>query len=189
MAALVLPRINSLIMTRRTKAFRQSRRALGLRNQATTSLIAQGSQTTISTSRSRRSKERYPCMKMHVLHPPPWTVAPRLTVPQAAAIRRKLQSLIDRKVHVPGTNKPFNKTSLSKELQAIAERSHPVKTYQHNVSSGGPSPQALARFLKKSGGMGGGDSEAYYFGNMLLEKLRIWNGEKKTKAREKAEVE
>ena len=37
--------------------------------------------------------------------------------------------------------------------------------------------------------MGGGDSESYYFGNMLLEKLRIWNGEKKTKARENAEKE
>jgi hypothetical protein len=37
--------------------------------------------------------------------------------------------------------------------------------------------------------MGGADTETYYFGNMLLEKLRIWNGEKKTEAREKAEKE
>ncbi|KAF1960842.1 hypothetical protein CC80DRAFT_489088 [Byssothecium circinans] len=37
--------------------------------------------------------------------------------------------------------------------------------------------------------MGGGDSEVYYYGNMLLEKLRIYKGEKKTKAREKAEQE
>jgi hypothetical protein len=37
--------------------------------------------------------------------------------------------------------------------------------------------------------MAGGDSETYYFGYMLLEKMRIWNGEKKTKAREKAEKE
>ena len=37
--------------------------------------------------------------------------------------------------------------------------------------------------------MGGGDSESYYYGNMLLEKMRIWTGEKKGKAREKAEEE
>jgi hypothetical protein len=29
--------------------------------------------------------------------------------------------------------------------------------------------------------------ETYYRANVLLEKLRIWKGEKKTKAREKAE--
>jgi hypothetical protein len=37
--------------------------------------------------------------------------------------------------------------------------------------------------------MGGADTESYYFGNMLLEKLRIWNGEKNTEARGKAEKE
>lgn len=35
--------------------------------------------------------------------------------------------------------------------------------------------------------MGGGESATYYFGTILLEKLRIWNGEKKTTARENAE--
>jgi hypothetical protein len=41
----------------------------------------------------------------------------------------------------------------------------------------------VTQFLKKSGGMGGGDSETYYYGNMLLEKMRIWSGEKKSKTR------
>lgn len=53
----------------------------------------------------------------------------------------------------------------------------------------GPSVKAVTAFMKKSGGMGGGDSETFYYGNMLLEKMRIWSGEKKTKSREKAEEE
>lgn len=64
---------------------------------------------------------------------------------------------------------------------------HPVKCANHKMSSGGPSPRALSTFLKKSGVMGGGDSEAFYFGTILLEKLRIWNGEKKTATRVNAE--
>jgi hypothetical protein len=48
---------------------------------------------------------------------------------------------------------------------------------------------AITTFLKKSGNMSGGDSQTFYYGTMLLEKLRIWNGEKKSKAREKAEDE
>jgi hypothetical protein len=53
----------------------------------------------------------------------------------------------------------------------------------------GPSVHAITAFLKKSGNMGGGDSQTFYYGTMLLEKLRIWNGEKKSKVREKAEDE
>ena len=34
---------------------------------------------------------------------------------------------------------------------------------------------------------GGGDSPCYYWGNALLEKLRIYNGEKKSKSRLEAE--
>lgn len=37
--------------------------------------------------------------------------------------------------------------------------------------------------------MGGGDSPAYYWGYVILEKLRIWEGGKKPKAREEAENE
>lgn len=104
-------------------------------------------------------------------------------------MRRRLNTLVDKKVKIPNSDKVFNKTTLSKELQEVANRTHPVRCHNHQMSSGGPSAKALAAFLKKSGGMGGGDSETYYFGNMLLEKLRIWNGEKKTKTREKAEQE
>jgi hypothetical protein len=77
---------------------------------------------------------------------------------------------------------------MSKEICAVADRHHAIKTHQ-GMESTGPSVQALTRFLKQSGGMAGGDSKTYYFGNMLLEKLRIWNGEKKTPARVKAEKE
>lgn len=70
----------------------------------------------------------------------------------------------------------------------IAQRHHAIETTA-GVRNTGPSAKALTAFLKKSGGMGGGDSESYYYGTMLLEKLRIWNGEKKSKPREKAEAE
>ncbi|PVI05510.1 hypothetical protein DM02DRAFT_724936 [Periconia macrospinosa] len=95
----------------------------------------------------------------------------------AAVVRRKLNNLIAKKVHVPGTNKPFTQASLTRELSKIAESNRAAGT------------QTVAKFLKKSGAMAGGESQTYYYGNMLLEKLRIWNGEKKTKAREKAEEE
>lgn len=104
------------------------------------------------------------------------------------AIRRKLNKLLESKSKIPGSSKSWTQVSLSSELQAIAQNSAPVKTYQ-GVGNHGPSVPALRRFLKKTGSMGGADSETYYFGNMLLEKLRIWNGEKKTKARENAEKE
>lgn len=63
-----------------------------------------------------------------------------------------------------------------------------VKTHNGN-NEPGPSVRALDSFLKKSGSMGSGDSTTYYWGNMLLEKLRILKGEKKTAARKKAEEE
>jgi hypothetical protein len=103
-------------------------------------------------------------------------------------VRRKLNALLDKKAKIPGSDKTFNKTSLSKEMCEIAQRHHPVETTA-GVRKDGPSVKALTAFLKKSGGMGGGDSETYYYGNMLLEKMRIWSGEKKSKTREKAEEE
>ncbi|KAF1980387.1 hypothetical protein BU23DRAFT_548536 [Bimuria novae-zelandiae CBS 107.79] len=105
----------------------------------------------------------------------------------AAAVRRKLKALIEKKVKIPNSNKTFNQSNLAKELQEVAKRTHPVRCYQSKMSSGGPSPRALSAFLKKTGTMGGGDSESFYFGTILLEKLRIWNEKKKTAAREKAE--
>lgn len=70
----------------------------------------------------------------------------------------------------------------------IAQRHHAIETTAGHRAAG-PSVKALTAFLKKSGGMGGGDGESYYYGNMLLEKMRIWTGDKKTKAMEKVEAE
>ncbi|KAH7385339.1 TAP-like protein-domain-containing protein [Phaeosphaeria sp. MPI-PUGE-AT-0046c] len=106
----------------------------------------------------------------------------------AAAIRRKLKTLLDKKATIPGSTRAFNKTTMCKELGEIAQRHHAIDTTA-GTRNDGPSVRALTAFLKKSGSMGGGDSESYYYGNMLLEKMRIWAGEKKTKAREKAEDE
>ncbi|KAJ4395116.1 hypothetical protein N0V91_011052 [Didymella pomorum] len=104
----------------------------------------------------------------------------------AAVIRRKLNALLDKKVYIPGSNTVFNKTNLSKELCKIAE-DHPTIESSAGTRSKGPSAHAITIFLKKSGNMSGGDSQTFYYGTMLLEKLRIWNGEKKSKAREEAE--
>lgn len=95
---------------------------------------------------------------------------------------------MEKKVQIPGSDKTFNKTNLSKELCALAERHDPVETSAGNRSEA-PSVRAITTFLKKSGTMGGGDSQTFYYGTILLEKLRIWNGEKKSKSREKAEIE
>jgi hypothetical protein len=73
-------------------------------------------------------------------------------------------------------------------MQKIAQAHHPIGTTA-GTRNDGPSVKALTAFLKKSGTMGGGDSESYYYGNMLCEKMRIWEGGKKTKTREKAEAE
>ena len=45
----------------------------------------------------------------------------------------------------------------------------------------------LSKFLKKSGRMGGTDGPVYYWGYVLLEKIRIWEGEKQTKSRAETE--
>ena len=65
---------------------------------------------------------------------------------------------------------------------------HSIRTY-NGENNDGPSVPALDRFLHNQGLMGGGDSASYYWGNMLLEKLRIWNGEAKSASRKKAEAE
>ena len=107
---------------------------------------------------------------------------------QAAAIRRKLNALLEEKAKIPGSNTAFNKTNLSKELCEVAQRHHAIETTAGHRAAG-PSVKALSAFLKKSGGMDGGDSESYYYGNILLEKMRKWTGDKRSKAREKAEQE
>lgn len=99
-----------------------------------------------------------------------------------------MNALLEKKAKISGSNTTFNKTNLSKEMCEIAQGHHAIETTAGHRAAG-PSVKALTAFLKKSGGMGGGDSESYYYGNMLLDKMRIWTGEKKSKAREKVEEE
>ena len=74
---------------------------------------------------------------------------------------------------------------MAAEMRELESRGHAVE-YNRNAVNG-PTNGSLAGFLKKSGLMGGGDSPCYYWGYVLLEKLRIWNGEKKSKGRVEAE--
>ncbi|KAL8793407.1 MAG: hypothetical protein Q9195_003993 [Heterodermia aff. obscurata] len=105
----------------------------------------------------------------------------------AAAVRRKLKKLLSDKNLIPCSDgkKTWTQVSINAEMQLLEAKHGPVE-YKHNR---GPTVGSLAGFLKKTGNMGGGDSPAYYWGYVLCEKLRIWNGEKKTKGREEAEVD
>ena len=71
------------------------------------------------------------------------------------------------------------------ELKGLEARSHPVEDKTRHGAD--LNTRQLKKFLSQSGSMGGGDSPVYYWGNVLLEKLRIANGEKKTKSRKEAE--
>lgn len=70
-------------------------------------------------------------------------------------------------------------------MQELEKKDGAVK---YNKNSYGPSARTLATFLKRSGKMGGGDSPSYYWGYVLCEKLRMWDGGKKTKTREENET-
>lgn len=102
----------------------------------------------------------------------------------AATVRRKLKKLLSDKSTIPGNNKKWSQASMTAEMQELEKRGHPVE-YKHNAS--GPSPRSLGNFLKKTGQMGAGDSPCYYWGYVMLEKLRIYNGDKKSKPRLEAE--
>lgn len=120
----------------------------------------------------------------------------------ASTVRRKLNKLITDKSTIPGTSKRWNKSTMAAEMQELETRGHAV---EYNRNASGPTARSLGGFLKKSGQMGGGDryatrscriirvltlitdSPCYYWGNVLLEKLRIYNGEKKSKPRLVAE--
>lgn len=102
----------------------------------------------------------------------------------ASIVRRKLNKLLTDKQNIPGTNKKWTQAGMAKEME---ELEHRMGAVVYHKNSFGPSPRSLGTFLKKKGKMGGGDSPAYYWGYVLLEKLRIWEGGKKTKAREEAE--
>ena len=124
----------------------------------------------------------------------------------ATTVRRKLNKLIADKGTIPGTSKKWNKSTVAAEMQELEKRGHAV---EYNRNANGPTPRSLGGFLKRSGQMGtymslppdsalresladllvpgGGDSPCYYWGNAMLEKLRIYNGEKKSKPRIEAE--
>ena len=104
---------------------------------------------------------------------------------KASVVRTKLNKLIQGKTVIPGSKKKWSQASMVEELKGLEARSHPVadETGHHAELN----TKQMAKFLKQSGGMGGGDSPVYYWGNVLLEKLRIANGEKKTKSRKEAE--
>ena len=71
------------------------------------------------------------------------------------------------------------------ELRGLEAFSHPVRDETRHGAE--LNTRQLAKFLKQTGGRGGGDSPVYYWGTVLLEKLRIASGEKKTKSRKEAE--
>ncbi|KAL8957390.1 MAG: hypothetical protein Q9183_006074 [Haloplaca sp. 2 TL-2023] len=105
----------------------------------------------------------------------------------ASVVRRKLNKLLTDKQCIPGTNnKKWTQAGMSKEMEELERRMGAVECHKN---SNGPSTRSLGTFLKKKGKMGGGDSPAYYWGYVMLEKLRIWEGGKKSKAREEAEKE
>ena len=105
----------------------------------------------------------------------------------AATVRRKLKKLLSDKLTIPGTSKKWSQAAMTAEMQELEKRGHPVE-YNNNAVNG-PSTRSLGNFMKKSGQMGGGDSPCYYWGYVMLEKLRMYNGEKKSKPRERAEEE
>ena len=90
----------------------------------------------------------------------------------AATIRRKLKKLLTDKSTIPGTSKKWTQASMVGEMQELERRGHPVP---YNPNATGPSARSLGNFLKKTGKMGAGDSPCYYWGNILLEKLRVWS--------------
>lgn len=121
----------------------------------------------------------------------------------ATTVRRKLNKLIADKGTIPGSSKKWNQSTMAAEMQELEKGGHPV---EYNRNASGPTARSLGGFLKKSGQMGGGDryaihtllqndgvlilnldSPCYYWGNAMLEKLRIYNGEKKSKPRLEAE--
>ena len=104
----------------------------------------------------------------------------------ASTVRRKLNKLLAEKATIRGTRKAWNKTSMAAEMEGLEKRGPPVE-YSGNFI--GPSVSSLGTFLKKSKSMGGGDSPCYYWGYVMLEKLRIYDGQRKTKTREQAEQE
>lgn len=106
----------------------------------------------------------------------------------AVTVRRKLKKLLADKSIIPcgDGKKRWTQASIGAETKELEDGDGAVE--YHANTKNGPSARTVATFFKKTGNMGGGDSPSYYWGYVLYEKLRIWEGEKKTKAREEAEV-
>lgn len=104
----------------------------------------------------------------------------------ASTVRRKLNKLLTDKGNIPGTKKKWTQASMATVMQELEERDGAV---EYKKNSFGPSARTLGTFLKESGKMGGGDSPSYYWGYVLCEKLRMWDGGRKTKTREENETE
>lgn len=104
----------------------------------------------------------------------------------ASMVRRKLQKLVSDKDEIPhpiGSHKKWSKASISHEMQTLEQIDGSVEGSRIYGNNGAISQKALDTFLKKKGHMGGANSGCYYWGYVLLEKLRIYNGQKKSKAR------
>ena len=104
----------------------------------------------------------------------------------ATTVRRKLKKLLTDKSMIPGTNKKWSQASMAGEMQELEQRGH---TVPYNQNATAPTARSLGNFMKKSGQMGGGDSPCYYWGYVMLEKLRVYNNEKKSKPRLRTEEE
>jgi len=105
----------------------------------------------------------------------------------AATVRRKLKKLLTEKTTIPGTSKKWSQATMTDEMQELEKRDGAVE-YNRNAMNG-PTARSLGGFMKKTEQMGGGDSPCYYWGYVILEKLRIFNNEKKSKPRLRAEEE
>ncbi|KAH6613104.1 hypothetical protein C7974DRAFT_380814 [Boeremia exigua] len=105
---------------------------------------------------------------------------------QPRSIRHRLNTILNTKVKIPGTDESFTKTSMSAELCKIALAHHPIKSSAGIVTCEGPSVHDLVAFLREPSSTDG-DSTTYYYGTMLINKMRIWNSRIKIKARQEAE--
>ena len=105
----------------------------------------------------------------------------------ASVVRRKLKKILADKEVIPCSDgkKRWTQASMAAEMRQLEDWHGAV---EYNRNSSGPTARTLGTFLKKTGNMGGGDSPSYYWGYVLCEKLRIWRGEKKSKARKEAEM-
>ncbi|KAL9595981.1 MAG: hypothetical protein Q9219_006104 [cf. Caloplaca sp. 3 TL-2023] len=103
----------------------------------------------------------------------------------ASTVRRKLNLLLtNQSKTIPGTDKKWSQAAIAREMQELERRDGAV---EYGKNSYGPSARTLGTYLKKTGKMAGGDSPIYYWGYVLLEKMRVWEGGKKTKTRVECE--